>query len=111
LFHRSNRHVVPNFIGEGIPLMAPRHRDIVLRLLSTKKYPDGVVEVRYEVARQANFTIGHKPGHSELVKSWLVALLDISDNVGPVKHFLSRPLPALKRVCSFPFLGSLSSRS
>src|ERR1700756_503485 len=44
-------HVIPNFIGEGIPLMAPRHRDIVLRLLSTKKYPDGVVEVRYEVAR------------------------------------------------------------
>jgi hypothetical protein len=31
--------------------MAPRHRDIALRLLSTKKYPDGVVEVRYEVAR------------------------------------------------------------
>jgi dihydrofolate reductase len=44
-------HVIPNFIGEGIPLMAPRHRDIVLRLLSTKKYPDGVVEVRYKVAR------------------------------------------------------------
>src|SRR3984885_6061766 len=43
-------HVIPNFIGEGIPLMAPRHRDIVLRLLSTKKYPDGVLEVRYEVA-------------------------------------------------------------
>jgi dihydrofolate reductase len=44
-------HVIPNFIGEGIPLMAPRHRDVVLRLLSTKKYPDGVIEVRYEVAR------------------------------------------------------------
>jgi dihydrofolate reductase len=44
-------HVIPNFIGEGIPLMAPRHRDIALRLLSNKKYPDGVVELRYEVAR------------------------------------------------------------
>src|ERR1700722_9198312 len=44
-------HVIPNFIGEGIPLMVPRHRDIGLRLLSTKKYPDGVVEVRYEVTR------------------------------------------------------------
>jgi dihydrofolate reductase len=44
-------HVIPNFIGEGIPLMAPRRRDIILRLLSTKKYPDSVVEVRYEVAR------------------------------------------------------------
>lgn len=42
-------HVIPNFIGEGIPLMAPRHRDIALRLLSTKKYRDGVVELRYEV--------------------------------------------------------------
>src|SRR5207253_7571233 len=37
-------HIIPTLIGEGIPLMAPRHRDIVLRLLSTKKYPDGVVE-------------------------------------------------------------------
>jgi dihydrofolate reductase len=44
-------HVIRNFIGEGIPLLAPRYRDIALRLLATKKYPDGVVEVRYEVAR------------------------------------------------------------
>jgi dihydrofolate reductase len=44
-------HVIPNFIGEGIPLVTPRHRNIALRLLSTKKYPDGVLEVRYEVAR------------------------------------------------------------
>ncbi len=44
-------HVIPNFIGKGIPLIAPRHRDIELRLLSTKKYPDGVVEVRYEVTK------------------------------------------------------------
>src|SRR5215472_17593323 len=44
-------HVIPVFIGEGIPLVAPRRRDIPLRLLSAKKYPDGVVRVRYEVAR------------------------------------------------------------
>src|ERR1700722_6571626 len=44
-------HVIPNFIGEGIPLIAPRHRDIELRLLSTKKFPDGVVELRYQVRR------------------------------------------------------------
>jgi dihydrofolate reductase len=44
-------HVMPVFIGEGIPLMAPRHRDIELYLLATKKYPDGVIEVRYEVRR------------------------------------------------------------
>ena len=44
-------HVIPVFIGEGIPLVAPRHRDIPLRLRSAKKYPDGVVRLRYEVAR------------------------------------------------------------
>jgi dihydrofolate reductase len=44
-------HVMPTFIGEGIPLVAPRHRDITLRMLATKKYPDGVVRLRYQVAR------------------------------------------------------------
>lgn len=44
-------HVIPIFIGEGIPLVAPRHRDVALRLLSHKKYRDGVVRLRYEVAR------------------------------------------------------------
>jgi len=44
-------HVIPTLIGEGIPLVAPRHRDVPLRLRSARKYPDGVVRVRYEVAR------------------------------------------------------------
>ena len=44
-------HIIPVLIGEGIPLVAPRHRDIPLRLRSTRKYPDGVVRVRYEIAR------------------------------------------------------------
>jgi dihydrofolate reductase len=44
-------HVIPVLIGEGIPLVAPRHRDVSLRLRSSKKYPDGVVRLRYEVAR------------------------------------------------------------
>jgi dihydrofolate reductase len=44
-------HVIPTLIGEGIPLIAPRHRDIPLRLLSAKNYPDGVVGLRYEVVR------------------------------------------------------------
>lgn len=44
-------HVMPVFIGKGIPLVAPRHRDIELRLRSSRKYPDGVVRLRYEVAR------------------------------------------------------------
>jgi dihydrofolate reductase len=42
-------HVIPVFIGKGIPLIAPRHRDIPLRLLSARKYPDGVVRLRYEL--------------------------------------------------------------
>ena len=44
-------HVIPNFIGEGIPLVAPRHRDVPLRLRSARKYSDGVVRLRYEIAR------------------------------------------------------------
>jgi dihydrofolate reductase len=44
-------HVIPVFIGEGIPLIAPRHRDVSLHLRSARKYPDGVVRLRYEVER------------------------------------------------------------
>jgi dihydrofolate reductase len=44
-------HVIPVLIGEGIPLIAPRHRDIELRLLAAKKFADGVVRLRYEVPR------------------------------------------------------------
>jgi dihydrofolate reductase len=44
-------HVIPVFIGTGIPLVAPRHRDILLRLKASRKYPDGVVRLHYEVER------------------------------------------------------------
>lgn len=44
-------HVMPVFIGTGIPLVAPRHRDIPLRLRSSTKYRDGVVRLRYEIER------------------------------------------------------------
>ena len=44
-------HVIPTFIGQGIPLVAPRRRDVPLRLRSARKYPDGVVRLRYEVVR------------------------------------------------------------
>jgi dihydrofolate reductase len=43
--------VIPVFIGEGIPLIAPRHRDIPLRLIESKSYPDGVVGLKYEVEK------------------------------------------------------------
>jgi dihydrofolate reductase len=42
-------HIIPTLIGEGIPLIAPRHRDIELRLLSARKYADGTVRLRYAV--------------------------------------------------------------
>ena len=41
--------VVPTFIGQGIPLIAPRHLDVPLRLRSTKEFPDGVVQLHYEL--------------------------------------------------------------
>jgi len=42
--------VIPTFIGEGIPLIAPRHRTIPLKLLSIKKFSDGVVRLHYAVS-------------------------------------------------------------
>lgn len=44
-------HVIPTLIGKGIPLVKPRHRDIDLQLIATRKYPDGVVRLRYAVPR------------------------------------------------------------
>ena len=44
-------HVIPTFIGEGIPLIAPRHRDVALDLKSVRKYSDGAVRLRYSVAK------------------------------------------------------------
>lgn len=44
--------VVPTFIGEGIPLIAPKHRQVPLRLLSLQPFPDGVVQVHYGVQQR-----------------------------------------------------------
>lgn len=41
--------VVPTFIGEGIPLISPRHREVPLRLRSFQRFPDGVVQLQYDV--------------------------------------------------------------
>ena len=43
--------VVPTFLGEGIPLIAPKHREVPLQLRSSKKFPDGVVQLHYEVRK------------------------------------------------------------
>lgn len=42
-------HVVPTLIGKGIPLIAPKYRDIELKLRGVRKYSDGSVRLRYEV--------------------------------------------------------------
>ena len=39
--------VVPIFIGDGIPLIARRHRDLPLQLQSVRQFPDGVVQTHY----------------------------------------------------------------
>ena len=41
--------VIPIFIGEGIPLIAPRHRNVELELLESHAYKDGVVKLHYKV--------------------------------------------------------------
>jgi dihydrofolate reductase len=45
-------HVVPTFIGEGIPLIAPRHRTVPLALRSCRHYSDGVVRLHYAVGNR-----------------------------------------------------------
>jgi dihydrofolate reductase len=45
-FHIS---VIPVFIGEGIPLIAPARRTAKLKLIGTKRFSDGVVQLRYAV--------------------------------------------------------------
>ena len=42
-------HVFPVLIGEGIPLIQARHRLIQLKLLGSKSFTDGVVELNYRV--------------------------------------------------------------
>jgi dihydrofolate reductase len=43
--------VVPVMIGEGIPLVAPRHRRVPLKLVSTRTFEDGVVHLEYAVVK------------------------------------------------------------
>jgi dihydrofolate reductase len=44
-------HVIPKFIGEGIPLIAPGRRTVPLKLISSTKFTDGVVELHYAVRK------------------------------------------------------------
>jgi dihydrofolate reductase len=45
--------VVPVFIGDGIPLIARRHRHVPLDLQSIERFDDGLVQLHYRV-RQAS---------------------------------------------------------
>jgi dihydrofolate reductase len=44
-------NIVPVMIGEGIPLIAPRHRTVPLKLIACTEFPDGVVKLHYAVDR------------------------------------------------------------
>lgn len=56
--------VIPVFIGEGIPLIAPRHRTVPLKVLSVRKFPDGVVRLHYAVVKVKKNSAEdkHEPG-------------------------------------------------
>jgi len=47
-------HVIPVLIGEGIPLIAAGKRTVPLRLLSTRRYSDGVVHLNYSVGSRSS---------------------------------------------------------
>ena len=43
--------VVPVFVGDGIPLIARRHRQVPLDLRSVEKFEDGLVQLHYSVEK------------------------------------------------------------
>ena len=45
--------VAPVFIGDGIPLIARRHRHVPLDLRSVERFKDGVVQLQYRVQYHA----------------------------------------------------------
>jgi len=47
-------HVIPKFIGEGVPLIAPSSRTAPLKLISSTKFTDGVVKLHYAVNKSSS---------------------------------------------------------
>jgi dihydrofolate reductase len=43
--------VIPVLIGEGIPLIAPKHRTVLLRLVASQAFEDSVVQLHYSVQK------------------------------------------------------------
>ena len=48
--------VVPVFIGDGIPLIARRHRHVSLELRSVERFENGVVQLHYRVPGDRSLT-------------------------------------------------------
>ena len=46
-------HVIPKLIGAGIPLLAPRIRDVAMELIGSETYADGVVRLHYRLPRRS----------------------------------------------------------
>lgn len=44
-------HVIPTYIGEGIPLIAPQKMTVELDLVESHAYSDGVVKLHYRVKK------------------------------------------------------------
>lgn len=44
--------VVPVFIGDGLPLIARRHRHVPLELQSVERFDDGLVQLHYRIQKQ-----------------------------------------------------------
>ena len=42
-------NVIPTFIGEGVPLIAPQRRTVKLQLIDTNAWKDGVTKLHYKV--------------------------------------------------------------
>ena len=45
--------VAPVFIGDGIPLIARRHRDVPLDLQSVERFDDGLVQLHYHIQKNS----------------------------------------------------------
>ena len=45
--------VAPVFIGDGIPLIARRHRDVLLDLQSVERFDDGLVQLHYHIQKHS----------------------------------------------------------
>src|SRR5215831_4622205 len=41
--------IAPVFIGDGVPLIARRHRHVPLELISSERFEDGLVQLRYRL--------------------------------------------------------------